>query len=196
MNFKLHYDLSDNYTEIKKEYEQAVKSYLDMDYKGFLNIYQGEWTGLGIKTAWGEWTEQADNFPILKEILSSSEPNIKLCSFQRMGPHTEVDWHDGKLFRNIAKRVQKLYSDSHSNLGSYNVKQKGNEYLAIRNHFTIDSKCNDHELMGMEVKETGEKFSWKNGECFSFCDYLTHRAWNRTDEYRVILLFDYELSNV
>jgi aspartate beta-hydroxylase len=37
---------------------------------------------------------------------------------------------------------------------------------------------------------SGERMHWHEGRCFSFDDTFEHEAWNRSDETRVVLLFD------
>lgn len=44
---------------------------------------------------------------------------------------------------------------------------------------------------GFEVKD--EKREWKDGEWLIFCDAHSHHAWNRTNEYRYLLLLDFIL---
>lgn len=41
---------------------------------------------------------------------------------------------------------------------------------------------------GIEVK--GEQRGWEEGKAFAFCDAHFHRAWNKTDSRRVVLIFD------
>jgi beta-hydroxylase len=38
----------------------------------------------------------------------------------------------------------------------------------------------------------GESVRWREGKCFVFDDSMLHQVWNRTDEERAILLFDFD----
>jgi aspartyl/asparaginyl beta-hydroxylase (cupin superfamily) len=38
----------------------------------------------------------------------------------------------------------------------------------------------------------GETVRWREGKCFVFDDSMLHQVWNRTDEERAILLFDFD----
>jgi aspartyl/asparaginyl beta-hydroxylase (cupin superfamily) len=41
---------------------------------------------------------------------------------------------------------------------------------------------------GLEV--AGEKLAWQEGKCFAFNDIYYHKAWNLTNENRVVLIID------
>jgi beta-hydroxylase len=43
---------------------------------------------------------------------------------------------------------------------------------------------------GMDIEN--QKVYWKEGEVIAFDDTVDHEAWNKTDDFRVILLFDIE----
>lgn len=43
---------------------------------------------------------------------------------------------------------------------------------------------------GCEFRVGGETRAWREGEAFAFDDTIEHEAWNRSDERRIVLIFD------
>jgi len=190
MKLPLYDDLSDNYDIIREEVEKSTQLLSPLS---LTNIYSGEWEGLGIRSPWKKWMDSSDHFPILKEILASSDPPLGFVSINRLGPNSMIDWHDGKRFKSIIKTGSEKNRSSlfgHTDKNTFVMDKVKENYYAIRHHFTIYSPSADPNQLGLEVKDTGEKFAWENGECFAFCDWMTHRAWNKTNENRVAILFD------
>jgi len=57
-----------------------------------------------------------------------------------------------------------------------------------RHHLGIKIPSEDSSLVGLQIKR--ETRHWSEGEVLSFCNMHRHRAWNLTNEYRVVLIVD------
>lgn len=192
-------DLKNNYDKIKKEFDKSVDKFQFINYDNGRTV--GEWKAFGLKSVWGHWSASASNcFPTIREILDSASEQITNVTISCMGPHTDIGWHTGVQFKNALYKL--AMKELESNDGSWKWSRdfvpehkdipitKG-KYEVQRFHYGIDVP-DLPLLMGLESED--KIYRWQNGETFSFKDYEAHRAWNHTDEYRYILIFDVSLS--
>jgi len=62
--------------------------------------------------------------------------------------------------------------------------------LLLRSHLGVQIPTGDTALVVNDVENT-----WQNGQFLIFDDSLTHEAWNKTEEQRVVLMIDFVPDN-
>lgn len=68
---------------------------------------------------------------------------------------------------------------------------KGYSKIILRNHLPLIVP--DGEKCGIKI--VNETHHWKEGQLVTFDDSFEHEAWNNSDEYRVVLMFDVAKPN-
>jgi len=58
----------------------------------------------------------------------------------------------------------------------------------IRHHLGVSVPIEDPKQVGIKIKS--ETRGWREGEVLSFCNVHRHCAWNRSSQYRIVLIVD------
>lgn len=103
-------------------------------------------------------------------------PGLITAGFSSMKPHTHIQPHVG-------------YAYSFSETGELVRCELNNRVL--RGHLGLVIP-KSYSGFGCALEVGGELHVWKEGECVFFEDTVEHQAWNRTEETRVVMLFDFE----
>lgn len=90
-----------------------------------------------------------------------------------------------KIINNVPGLISASFSKLEPN--SEIIPHNGDSNGFFRCHLGIEIPGKLPEC-GFEVE--GEQRSWGNGELLIFCDALYHKAWNKTDGERYIMIFD------
>lgn len=156
--------LRDNLNIITTEYQQLRRN-IPNDYKFVTDehkLHQGEWNWNSYILKGSRQAPFAIHCPRTVEILESIE-QPKLM--------TDVPFSYA-FFSTLGKQ-----SSIAAHYGPCN--------LRVRCHFALSVPKGD---CGMQIG--GETVTWKEGECVFFDDTYEHSVWNKTDDERVVLLFD------
>jgi beta-hydroxylase len=119
-----------------------------------------------------------------------------------LGPDYQyiADAHEGKLQLNegecpVTRELIKRYAPFHGSVG-FSILKANSEILphsGVESHFRrmhLALKVPEGDL-GFQVEDQ-DPIRWEVGKSFHFDGEIQHRAWNRSDEDRVILLLDFD----
>ena len=148
--------------------------------------HNGGWLIEPIRTLEGEWTRVGrERFPKLVRYLDEVLPECRLVCFSALLPGAEVLPHRGvdfgRALRIAARRADWPFE-------RFDVYWSGRDYAVIRFHLCLESPTDDHAVLGLECE--GRHIAWRTGACVYFDDSRLHRAWNRTDRPRTVLIVD------
>lgn len=159
--------LRDNLHTIKAEYNK-LRSLVPNDYKLVPDehkLHQGDWNWNSYILKGSRQASFAIHCPQTVELLESfNQPKLM----------TEVPFSYA-FFSTLGKQ-----SSIAAHYGPCN--------LRVRVHFALSVPSSNVNDCGMQIGD--EKVSWQEGECVFFDDTYEHSVWNKTDDERVVLLFD------
>jgi beta-hydroxylase len=143
-----------------------------------------------------ELLEQFDRLPSLKELNKSSRISLidhkwKTFFFYGYGFAVKRNLNRCPQTAKALKAIPGLKTAFFSLLSpkKHIGRHKGVYKGLIRCHLALIIPGHPGDC-GMEILD--QEVHWKEGEVIAFDDTVEHEAWNNTDEFRVILLFDIE----
>jgi len=173
-----------NYKKIREELDEIIKE--EENYKNSLkNDNSNDKNSEKHPLFFEPWIE--------KDLYEESRPDgWDVAPLLIGGNYIEKKCKRAPFLFEIIKSIPQLVSASYSCLkpGTHIVPHKGyDEYSEeiLRYHMGLIIPKGD---LGIRVNT--EIKVWKEGEAFIFDDFLTHEAWNFTNEYRYVLICDFD----
>lgn len=74
--------------------------------------------------------------------------------------------------------------------GTHLTPHRGRFSNTLRAHLGIDIPVGD-----CKIKVQNEEIKWEEGKIIILDDRLVHEAWNRTDKNRIVMIFDFTVTN-
>jgi beta-hydroxylase len=108
--------------------------------------------------------------------IVESIPDLITAGFSSLKPHTHIQPHVGYSY--LVSETGELVRGELNN-------------AVLRGHLGLIIP-RSYSGFGCALEVGGELYVWQEGKCVFFEDTVIHQAWNRTDETRVVLLFDFK----
>ncbi|MFN3918444.1 MAG: aspartyl/asparaginyl beta-hydroxylase domain-containing protein [Flavobacteriales bacterium] len=175
-------------------------NYWHPEYNGsepaFVEVEKESWAS-ELEENYNSFRTEIENF--IKENPKQYKPyNLKslnqnsgwsTITFKTWGINVNSNLNKTKTVDEFLKKFPEILSFAVSKMSAKTVikPHNGDTNTIWRCHFGIKIPSTLPHC-GIEVKS--ETKSWEEGKVLAFCDAFNHRAWNQTDEERIIVIFD------